>query len=152
MDTASRRCSMGTRRPHSDPCLVEGDRESNEAAALCDVNLTAAAAVDDLEDDESCESSEESVSKAKQHTMAELDKVLTPIPRVAMHMQRVRSPDYFRTQYLSNLGIWTNSQSLENKKHEQHRREGLDHTDAKYVNFSVSRFSQVLRFGRYLIV
>lgn len=37
-----------------------------------------------------------------------LDKVATPIPRVDMHLRRVRSPDYFRTQYLSNLGIWTN--------------------------------------------
>jgi len=36
-----------------------------------------------------------------------LTAVSTPIPRVAMHLKKIRSPDYFRTQYLSNLGIWT---------------------------------------------
>lgn len=46
-------------------------------------------------------------SKARHVTV--LDKVTTPIPRVDMHLKRVRSPDYFRTQYLSNLGIWANS-------------------------------------------
>lgn len=40
-----------------------------------------------------------------------LDKVKVPVPRVAMHLHKVRSPDYFRTQYLGNLGIWTKDQA-----------------------------------------
>lgn len=45
------------------------------------------------------------------HLTAVLDLVATPIPRVDMHLRRVRSPDYFRTQYLSNLGIWAHDRA-----------------------------------------
>lgn len=37
--------------------------------------------------------------------------VTTSIPRVDIQLKRVRSPDYFRTQYISNLGIWANNQA-----------------------------------------
>lgn len=40
-----------------------------------------------------------------------LTAVSTPIPRGAMHLNKIRSPDYFRTQYLSNLGIWATKQA-----------------------------------------
>lgn len=36
---------------------------------------------------------------------------LRPVPGAEMHLKKVRSPDHFRTQYLSNLGIWTDNQA-----------------------------------------
>lgn len=36
---------------------------------------------------------------------------LPPVPRAEMHLKKVRSPDHFRTQYLSNLGIWADNQA-----------------------------------------
>ncbi|CAM9260983.1 unnamed protein product, partial [Ectocarpus sp. 13 AM-2016] len=47
-------------------------------------------------------------------TRADLNKltaVNTPIPRGAMHLNKVRSPHYHRTQYLSNLGIWAKKEA-----------------------------------------
>ena len=35
----------------------------------------------------------------------------TPFPRAEMHTKKIRSPDHFRTQYLSNLGIWADNQA-----------------------------------------
>ncbi|CAN0060448.1 unnamed protein product, partial [Discosporangium mesarthrocarpum] len=34
-----------------------------------------------------------------------------PIPKLKVHLNLVRSPDYHRTQYLSNLGIWTTNRA-----------------------------------------
>lgn len=59
---------------------------------------------DGLEDHTACENN-------ATHLTAVLDRVATPIPRINMHLRRVRSPDYFRTQYLSNLGIWANDRA-----------------------------------------
>lgn len=39
-----------------------------------------------------------------------LTAVSTPIPRIRTP-GAIRPPDYFRTQYLSNLGIWTTKQA-----------------------------------------
>ncbi|CAM9828579.1 unnamed protein product [Ectocarpus sp. 6 AP-2014] len=60
-------------------------------------------------------------------TRADLNKltaVNTPIPRGAMHLNKVRSPHYHRTQYLSNLGIWAKKEA----KHLNSSRQ----TEARY--------------------
>lgn len=76
------------------------------------------------DDEESLVSSEESLIDVKnEQLMKTLEpKVLTPIPKDLLHKRRIRSPDYFRTQYLSNLGIWTNSRSREQQHQHQHHQ------------------------------
>lgn len=73
----------------------------------------------EIEDDEESLESEDSEIITTLVRSAKLDRVLMPIPREVMHKRRVRSPEYFRTQYLSNLGIWTNSQSQQHSGQQQ---------------------------------
>lgn len=40
-----------------------------------------------------------------------VDRVASPSARVEPHLKKIRSPDHFRTQYLSNLGIWATDQA-----------------------------------------
>lgn len=89
--------------------------------------MAAATSIDEseTEDDEESLESEDSVIITTPVRSAKLDKVLMPIPRDVMHRRRVRSPDYFRTQYLSNLGIWTNSQSQQHSELQQQHRHGV---------------------------
>ncbi|CAM9100895.1 unnamed protein product [Phaeothamnion confervicola] len=58
----------------------------------------------------SCAESDESSSQ-REGGSEESDEVpqeakVLAIPRVSIHQRAVRSPDYFRTQYLNNIGIW----------------------------------------------
>lgn len=97
--------------------------DGDEAVVMTAVRDAQQQQQQDDDDEESLVSSEDSLVDVKnEQLMKTLEpKVLTPIPRDVLHKRRIRSPDYFRTQYLSNLGIWTNSRSLEQQHQDQHQ-------------------------------